>query len=50
MLRSLIVMALLLTSTGPAVAQNRCTKGIPCGNSFISATKPGPNRAPPPAT
>ena len=33
------LLALLLLVAAPAEAQKRCKKGIPCGNSCISATK-----------
>lgn len=41
--RSLYLLALLLAgltlSPGSAEAQKRCTKGIPCGNTCIAASK-----------
>jgi hypothetical protein len=39
MMRLLIVIALMAFLATPAEAQRRCKKGIPCGNSCISANK-----------
>ena len=38
-MRALITAMLLLAVVTPSSAQKRCKKGIPCGNSCISATK-----------
>ena len=39
MLRQLFFAGLLLLGAGTAEAQKNCRKGIPCGNSCISASK-----------
>lgn len=39
MQRFLAALALLVICGSAADAQKRCTKGIPCGNTCISATK-----------
>ena len=39
MKRTLLALLLAVIAATPASAQKRCAKGIPCGNSCISASK-----------